>query len=179
MAQSQLVKKLKQGDSQAVRRWFDQYYSDLMRIAVKKAKNKKDAEDLVQETFINCLKNIHVFRGSSSLKTWMISILRHEIADYYRKKYAKKAIKTLPLSDFILSRQIEDSSQVSRKVKTVLSKMLSRRKKLLLMKYVDGLQVEEIAQKVGRTFKAVESDLYRARESFKELYLALERVEGS
>lgn len=148
-----------------------------MRVAVKKAQNKRDAEDLVQETFINCLKNIHVFRENSSLKTWMISILRHEIADYYRKKYAKKAIKTLPLSDFILQRRIEDSSHVSARVKQVLGKMLERRKKLLLMKYVDEMAVKEIAEQVGRTFKAVESDLYRARESFKELYLALERAE--
>ena len=107
----------------------------------------------------------------------MISILRHEIADYYRKKYAKKAIKTLPLSDFILQRRIEDSSHVSARVKQVLGKMLERRKKLLLMKYVDEMAVKEIAEQVGRTFKAVESDLYRARESFKELYLALERAE--
>ncbi len=170
MSETNLVKRIKQGDPAAVETWFKSFQPELMKIALKKAKTRKDAEDLVQETFINCLKQIHLFRENSSLKTWMISILRHEIADYYRKKYAKKAIKTVPLTEFILNRKIEDSKKVSQKVSTVLGKMMERRKKLLLMKYVDGLDVKEIADRVGRSFKAVESDLYRARQDFKKLY---------
>lgn len=175
--ESVLVSQLKAGDAGAVRYWFKKYYPQLMRIALKKAQNRKDAEDLVQETFINSLKQISLFKQNSSLKTWMVSILRHETADYYRKKYAKKAIETIPLAEFLLKYQIEDSRALADKakqVKDVLAKMLKRRKKLLLMKYVDGLGVKEIAHRVGRSFKAVETDLYRARESFRELYAAQE-----
>lgn len=168
-----LVRSLKQGSKQALYYWFKHYKPDLMKVALKKAKNKKDAKDLVQETFINSYKQIQLFKENSSLLTWMMSILRHEIADYYRKKYAKRAIKVVPLGDYLLSRPLKDSHQISQKVRRALSKMIGRRKKLLLMKYVDGLRVDEIANKVGRTFKAVESDLYRARESFKEIYSGL------
>ncbi len=170
MQEATLVKQLKKGSPQAVKSWFDQYYPDLLAMARKKVKTNKDAEDLAQETMVNCLKQIHLFREDSSLKTWMMTILRHEVADYYRKIYAKKAIKTIPLSDFLLKQELQETGEVEQKVRQVLGKMLGRRKKLLLMKYVDDLSVKEIAQRVGRTFKAVEADLYRARESFKELY---------
>jgi len=169
-----LVKKLKQGDSLAVECWFDNFKSDLMKIALAKTPTAKDADDLVQETFINALKNIHSFNENSSLKTWMISILRHEIADFYRKKYAKKAIQTIPLGDHLLKYQVQDSSLVADKVKCVLGKMLNKRKNLLLLKYVDGYSIKEIAKKLGRSFKSVEAELYRARESFKKSFKELE-----
>jgi DNA-directed RNA polymerase specialized sigma24 family protein len=43
------------------------------------------------------------------------------------------------------------------------------------MKYVDELKVIEIAQKLGKTFKSVEADLYRARQAFIRLYSELEK----
>jgi RNA polymerase sigma-70 factor (ECF subfamily) len=176
--QQKLLQHIKAGDPQAIKTWFDRLYPQLFRMALSKVKAKKDAEDLVQETFVNAVKQLHLFRGEASLKTWMANILRHEIADYYRKKYAKRAIKTTPLSELLRSDKLLDSSHISQKIKhkvqKVLGKMLERRKKLLLMKYVDELSVKTIAQRVGRTFKAVESDLYRARESFKQLYASVE-----
>lgn len=171
--QKELVSRLKKGDRRALYLWYKRCQRPLMKYALQKAQTKKDAKDLVQETFINSYKQIQLFRGDASLLTWMTSILRHEIADYYRKKYAKRAIKTIPLAEHLLKDPMQESSEVAHKVKTALSKMLARRKKLLLMKYVDELQVQEIAKKVGRTFKAVESDLYRARESFKKIYAKL------
>jgi RNA polymerase sigma-70 factor (ECF subfamily) len=174
MQEQKLITQLRAGNPQAVKVWFEHYYPELLAFAQKKAQNVKDAEDLAQETMVNSLRQMHLFRGEASLKTWMMTILRHEIADYYRKKYAKKAIKTLPLSDFLFKYEIQKTSEVEYKVKVVLEKMLDRRKRLLLMKYVDGLSVKEIAQRMDKTFKAVESDLYRARESFKKLYVSLD-----
>ncbi len=172
--QQDLIKKIKQGQPQAVKKWFTLYKPDLMRIALTKVSNQADAQDIVQETFINSLKNIHSFNEKSSLKTWMISILRHETADYYRKKYAKKAIKTIPLGEYLLKYQLEDSSKVNEKVKKVLGKMLKKRKKMLLLKYVDGYSVKEIAKKMGKSFKSIEAELYRARQSFKKSYKEIE-----
>ncbi|GAG37642.1 unnamed protein product, partial [marine sediment metagenome] len=124
-SEKELVSQLKKGNPQAVETWFNQFYPELLAVAKLKAKTSQDAEDLVQETLINCLKQIQIFRGDASLKTWMMTILRHEIADYYRKKYAKKAIKTLPLTDFLLKEELKDSSEVEDRVKQALGKMLS------------------------------------------------------
>ncbi|MFZ5438292.1 MAG: RNA polymerase sigma factor [Patescibacteria group bacterium] len=167
-----LVKKLKAGDKRAVRTWYKNYFPSFLRLTLKKVANKKDAEEIVQETFINALKQIHLFQEKSKLKTWMTSILLHEIADFYRKKYAKKALKVIPLFEEILQKPLLGSSELNDKVEEVLNEMRTDYKNLLLLKYFDKKKVTEIAQKLKKTVKAVEADLFRARREFKEIYLA-------
>jgi RNA polymerase sigma-70 factor, ECF subfamily len=168
--ESKLVRQLKKADPQAVKLWFLHYHQHLLQLAKQKISNPKDAEDVTQETMINCLRQMQLFRQDASLKTWMMTILRHEIADYYRKKYAKKALETVPLGQRVFSKPIQDSAEVEKTVRNTLKQMSDYRKKLLLMKYVDGLKVKEIARQLGKTFKSVEAELWRSRESFKHIY---------
>lgn len=168
--EAKLVLELQQGDQKAVTRWFTQYHDRLLSVAVLKVSVKQDAEELVQETFLNCMKQIALFRGGSSLWTWMNAVLRHEISDYYRKKYAKKAIKTLPLFEKLKVDEIKSSSDISNRVASILTSMRADYRELLLLKYIDKLKVVEIADKWGRTTKAIESDLFRARKEFQYLW---------
>lgn len=171
MEESELLAELKTGSDHAVKIWFDTYYTRLLNVTLAKVSNQKDAEEIVQQTFLNCLKHLPLFLGKSSIWTWMNSIARHEIADYFRKKYAKKALQTIPLSELLPLNQISDSEEVSQKVSGVLSNMKAYYKELLLLKYADGKKVAVIAKEVGKSIKSVESDLFRAREKFKELWV--------
>ena len=65
--------------------WVDLYGDALFRYAYSRTLNKPLAEDLVQETFLAALVSRESFRGASSLKTWLVSILKNKIIDYYRK----------------------------------------------------------------------------------------------
>lgn len=80
----------------------NQYSDDLYRFALGKTRNKEISEDLVQDTFIVAVNKLSTFRGESSHKTWLISILRNKIADYYRKK-AKANISDKDLDDQSMS----------------------------------------------------------------------------
>jgi RNA polymerase sigma-70 factor, ECF subfamily len=166
-----LLRALKQGKKAAVRFWYKKYFPLFLNTTLKKISKREDAEEVVQETFINSLKQLHLFRGKSSLKTWMMSILFHEIADFYRKKYAKKALKIIPLFDDILQKPLIDQQELSEKVEDVLSEMKKEYQELLLLKYFDKKKVRDIAVKLKKTTKAVESDLFRARKEFSGLYL--------
>lgn len=170
MEEKKLLSLLKTGDEQAVKVWFDLFYGRLLSVVAMKVSNKKDAEEIVQETFLNCLKHLPLFLGKSSIWTWMNSIARHEIADYFRKKYAKKALQTIPLSDLLPLNQISDSEEVSEKVTVVLSRMKVYYKELLLLKYADGKKVAAIAKELDKSSKSIESDLFRARKEFKQLW---------
>ncbi len=170
----QLLLQLKQGDPHAVELWFKLYHKKLLKLILMKVSIKKDAEEIAQDTFMSCLKHLPLFRGESAIWTWMVKISQHEVADYYRKRYAKKAIHALSLDEFLLSTKIDNAHDTSEKVKLALSKMSQEYREILLMKYVDNKKVKEIAAILGRTIKAVESDLFRARVEFKEIYLALE-----
>lgn len=171
---AKLFSKLKSGDAKAVQEWFEAYHDRLLKFVTVKVSSEKDAEEIVQDTFMSCLRHLPLFRGNSSIWTWMCTIARHEVADYFRKKYAKKAIHALALDEMLLSVPIDDAHHISEKVKVALAKLKKEYRELLLLKYVDKKKVKEIAQELGRSVKAVESDLFRARIAFREVYAQLE-----
>lgn len=169
-----LLLELREGSATAVQQWFQQYYPRLLRMVVARVGSETDAEEISQETFVNCLRHLPLFRGDSSLWTWMQSIARHEISDYFRKRYAKKAIHALPLSELLEDAQIADAHETAERVKQAIHSLKTEWQELLQLKYIDGKSLKEIAAELGRTIKAVEAELYRARQAFKEAYLALD-----
>lgn len=172
LEESQIIELLKMGDPTAVEYWFSEYEGRMTHFFSQRINSPADVKELVQETFVACLKQLPLFRGDSGIYTWMIAIAQHQVADFYRKKYAKRALQYLPLSQFLLEAKIDDAHESAEKVKHVLAKMSSYSCELLQKKYVDGKKVAEIAAEVGKSVKAVESELFRARIEFKELYLA-------
>jgi len=66
--------------------WVDEHGDLLYRYALSRVSDESAAEDLVQETFLSALKGVSNFQGNSSVETWLVSILRRKIIDYYRKK---------------------------------------------------------------------------------------------
>ncbi|MBU0974792.1 RNA polymerase sigma factor [Patescibacteria group bacterium] len=170
MEEKILLTKLKQGDPRAVSYWFKTYKNRLLMVVIGKISNEQDSEEIVQQTFLNCLRHLPLFRGKSSIWTWMNSIARHEVADYFRKKYAKKALRTTHLSDLLMIDDVDDSEEISQKVRVVLKKMKSQYGELLMLKYVDGKKVTDIAKEMKKSIKSVESDLFRARKEFRSLW---------
>ncbi len=70
--------------------WLRLYGDYLFSIAMMKLDDRQLAEDMVQETFLSAIKGAHGFKGESSEKTWLTSILNNKIIDQYRKKSALK-----------------------------------------------------------------------------------------
>jgi len=70
--------------------WIDKYSDYLFNYAIVRVNNHDLAKDLVQETFFAGLKSAKNFEGKASERTWLISILKRKIIDYYRKINSKK-----------------------------------------------------------------------------------------
>ncbi len=70
-----------------IENWVASYTEELYNWAYYKTSSKELAEDLVQETFLVAAEKINNFKGDSSPKTWLFSILNHKIIDTYRKKF--------------------------------------------------------------------------------------------
>ncbi|NOQ23821.1 MAG: sigma-70 family RNA polymerase sigma factor [Bacteroidales bacterium] len=66
--------------------WVDLYTNELYTWALHKVSDSELAKDLVQDTFLAASEKLSSFKGNSSPKTWLFSILNHKIIDYYRKK---------------------------------------------------------------------------------------------
>jgi RNA polymerase sigma-70 factor (ECF subfamily) len=180
-----LVQALRSGEARAVEHWYRLYQKRLTAFVSRKVSNPADVEELVQETFINTLRSLPEFVGQASLWTWMCAIAKHEIGDYYRKKYAKKVLQLLPLSDWLwgdfLTTNVTSAASVSEisalthedlvgKLEQVWQKIGADYCELLQEKYLDQLSVAQLAAARGKTVKAVESELFRARRAFKKAY---------
>lgn len=79
--------------------WVDLYADDLYAYAIKIIPDAHQAENILQETFLAALKSKGSFKGNSSEKTWLISILRHKITDYLRSKYKEIPVSNLAPED--------------------------------------------------------------------------------
>ena len=71
-------------------RWVDRYGDYLFNYAIVRVSDREKAEDLVQETFLSALKARESYRGDSTERTWLTSILKRKIIDTYRKKYSSR-----------------------------------------------------------------------------------------
>ena len=71
--------------------WVDQYGDFLYRFSLSRIKDPSIAEDLVQETFLAALKARKNFQGRSSVRTWLIAILKNKIVDLIRKRVREQA----------------------------------------------------------------------------------------
>ncbi len=74
--------------------WVDRYGDYLFRFAMLRLRDHSVAEDLVQETFLAALKDRHSFSGNSAEATWLVGILKHKIADHFRRQS-----REVPLTD--------------------------------------------------------------------------------
>jgi RNA polymerase sigma-70 factor (ECF subfamily) len=178
--QSSLITVLKQLDhsawSAAVDRHLHEIYGFVFQLV---GGDRTVAEDLNQETWLEALDGIdqcHAARGS--FRNWLFGIARKRVALYYRRRAL--AGNPASLSDHggeaaasgDISVVPEDVLEQVERVCVVRAAMLllpDDRREVLLGKYVEGLSVETIAIRTGRTGKAVESLLSRAREQMRGL----------
>lgn len=174
----ELIKKVITGDQEAIKRLYEKHRPRLLNFILQKVEKHEDAEEILQEAMVSAVDSLPLFRGDSSLYTFLCSIAKHEIADFYRKK----KIKTFLFSHFpelekIASQALSperalEEREIKIEVIRALRSLSEGYSRILRLKYIDGLSYYEIAQKLKKSVKAVESRLARARKAFAEVYLS-------
>jgi RNA polymerase sigma-70 factor, ECF subfamily len=79
--------------------WVDRYGDYLFRYAMLRLRDRSTAEDLVQETFLAALKARGSFSGNSSESTWLVGILKHKIADHFRRQARESPLEVNDLRE--------------------------------------------------------------------------------
>ncbi len=78
-------------DKTEITTWIKTYTKDLYSYTHSKVTHKESAEDIVQNTFLAAWESYQKFEGRSNPKTWLFSILKNKIADFYRQKYKESS----------------------------------------------------------------------------------------
>ena len=91
-------------------RWLHDYGDILYRYAFIRVRAQDIAEDLVQETLLAALKGVDKFNQKSSTRSWLVSILKHKIMDYYRKSQRELPLLSKhDLGEDLLQQQFDDN----------------------------------------------------------------------
>jgi RNA polymerase sigma-70 factor (ECF subfamily) len=132
-------------------------------------------DDILQDVFLAAWDNLASFRGESTLRTWLLSIARHKVEDYYRKRSkdlevpGPEGIEALEAEfvDLQLEERI-DEHWLDEKVQRTLMALPETYSLILLWRYWEKRSTRDIAVATGKTEKAVERLIARARAAFKK-----------
>ena len=152
-------------------KWVDLYADALYSYALPRVNDAAVAEDLVQETFLSAWKAREGFKGEASEKSWLFTILKNKIIDYYRKK-AKDIVQ--PLADKDPSDRFFDEAEhwtpddkpadwgidysasldnkdFYRVLEACKNKLQQIQQSVFVMKYMEDLDAAEICKALGIT----------------------------
>ncbi len=131
-------------------------------------------DDLVQEVFLAAWENLQQYRGTSPLQAWLMGIARHKVEDHYRARLrAPGAIDDLEgdsevLASFPDFESLLEQEQVRKNTWRVMSGLPEQYRLALIWRYWEKTSAREMAAKTGKTEKAIERLLARARAEFRE-----------
>lgn len=186
-----IAKRLLRGDEAAFREVFDSFFPKLYRFALARMNgNEDDAREVVQETFCKAFERLDSYRAEASLYGWMCQICRNTITDHGRRRQRQPQHVTLIEEDSTIKSILETiaapadaepESEAGRRdlrrlIQATLDSLPGHYGDVLEWKYVDGLSVKEIAERLAVSPKAAESALTRARNAFRE---AVEAISGA
>lgn len=163
-------------DPEAFATLYDLYVKRIYRFVYFKVSSHEEAEDITSEVFLKAWHYLQEKKEVKSFSGLLYRVARNCIIDLYRGKTAKPETA---LSDFAEEApEMGDNGQwyaeVSVKMETqkiieVLKKLKQEYREVVTLRYVDELEIDEIAEIVGRTTIAVRVTLHRAMKKIKEI----------
>lgn len=165
---SLLARQLISGNSKAYDFLMDSYYKNLCAYAFTLTKDHADAEDIVQNVFVEIWINRKKINPDLSLKSYMYRSVYNGFIDHYRKNkpviYLEK--KYFEAIDLVIEDEREDISELIKIVNREIENLPSKCKKIFLLNKKEGLTHIEISQLLDISIKTVEGHMTRA---FKRL----------
>ena len=168
------------GDVTAVRRLVDEVGPVVYGFVYARVGGDESvAADLLQETFLEAVRSSDGFRGDAALATWVCTIARRRLSRHYererRQEVARRGLVLLQGEGELVD-PTEDDLAVDRRDEIVraLGDLPPLHRQVLVMKYLDGRRVEEIADELGKSRVQVQSLLQRARDGLRQTLGALD-----
>lgn len=177
-----LIQRAQEGSSDAFGELVRSYEKFIFNVACRMFSNVEDASDIAQEALIKAYKNINKFDFNSSFSTWLYRITVNVCIDEMRRRKGKETY-SIDAEDeenglFI---QLEDTSEgaeegVIRKetvseVRQAIDKLSEEHKMVIILRDLQDLSYEEVAQTLGINVGTVKSRLARGRKNLKDIII--------
>lgn len=154
---------------------YQKYHHDLFQFLFYMVRNKEHAEDLVQEVYIRVLKSYDGFEGRSSEKTWLFSIARNVVIDFFRKQrsWKRRFIDSFDWS----SKQVKDEKPIPeeiaiqkeeiKRIYDFLSYCTLDQRTVIILRFLQGLSISETANVLSWSESKVKTTQHRSLKVLK------------
>ncbi|MBM4017992.1 MAG: sigma-70 family RNA polymerase sigma factor [Planctomycetes bacterium] len=182
MTDADLVRAIQAGDQTALETLYQRYLPSIWRYAFSQLSgNAAAAEDVASETFLAAVRQIgRLAPEGGSVGGWLIGIARHKAQDLRRKAARLAAALDQGAADAAAAAETPAAALETAELRACVGRIMDglddEERQILEWKYLDDLPVRNIAARLGRTEKAVEAALYRARQTFRAAYERAQRV---
>jgi len=174
--EKELLERIINRDEKALFDVYKKYQPSIFKYVRSQINNYQTSEEITQDIFLDFIEALRDFRFQSSLKTFIFSIARHKVIDQIRKKKIKSVLFShLPsfivegLKVVFIDEEI-DKKELQEKITKIINSLPNDYQLILRLKYIEGVKIKEISEKLKMNFKATESLLFRARKSFIKVF---------
>ena len=184
------VKSAQSGNRVSFERLADKYYAAIFRMAFYRTKNRMDAEDITQDVFIKAYQGLGGLTDATRFKGWLFQIAANRVRDFLRRKKFKGLFKSL--SDGSNDRHPEQfestrpgpyellrRQRFHQETENFLGRLTKIEKDVFMLRFIDQLQLSEIATALQRSESTVKTHLYRALAKFKHDHTFREYLKGA
>jgi RNA polymerase sigma-70 factor, ECF subfamily len=172
-----LARALKQRDPDVLDRLIERYQFRLFRYLLHLTANRERAEDFFQETWLRVLERGHQYDGRWKFEAWLFAIARNLVLDWHRRK-KPQSLDSLGAGDQDVPFDLKDEqsrspldlvleAEVRTGVELSLERVPAVYREVLVLRFQEELQLEEIAGITGAPLSTVKSRLYRGLEALK------------
>lgn len=180
----ELVERAQQGDQEAFRQIVETYQRKVYGICIGMLKDPDDSKDVSQEVFIKVYRYLDKFNHESSFYTWLYRITVNKCIDFIRKQKRKREVDyddqilregdvegdddILPSRLGIHPDKVYGRKELRGKMLEALETLSEKHRTILILREVEGLSYEEMADVLGVSKGTVMSRLYHARRYFQD-----------
>ena len=168
---SAIVRGLRRRDPDLLDRLIEQYQHRLLRYLVYLSGNRELAEDLFQETWIRVLERGHQYDGKHEFSTWLYAVARNLTIDYLRKKSPvsldglaenEEHVPLEPADPRPAAWQVVQQQEQAERISAALLSIPAEYRETVVLRFQEGLSLDEIATVTGAPLGTVKSRLYRS-----------------
>ena len=173
---SYYVEMIKGGQTAQYSYIVDKYKNIVFSIAMKVLKNREDAEEMAQESFIKAYKSLHTFKGNAKFSTWLYRITYNTcITELRKRKVHFTSTEEVQIKDEAQEMNLDGIPEENRAVviKEAMSRLPEDEYTLVLLYYFEEQSIEEISRVTGLSESNSKVKLFRAR---KKLYTILNDI---
>ena len=173
-----LIDRFKNGDNSAFGEIVLKYQNKTYNLCRHMLASRQDAEDAAQEVFLKAYQALPRFQPEAALYTWLYRIAVNTCLDYKRIPILESLFGTSQEGEFLIHDRASDdpspealyqSKEIDIGLRKSLGKLSPKLRAIIILKEMEDLSYEEIAETIGISMGTVKSRIARAREELKKL----------